>query len=228
MSQQLVFELARPEPPSLINFVIGANGEVTENLRRLAAAQLPAPGLCLWGEAGAGKTHLLHAGVEAARRGRPVFFCAHPSDVPGDPDRLPAGTLFAIDDVHRADAAAQGRLFTLFNGLAAAGGQWIAAADVPPARLDLREDLRTRIALGLVLEVKALADADKPRALATYATERGFHLPDDVIAYLLAHARRDMASLVATLAALDRHSLARRRPVTLALARDWLQRRSGA
>jgi hypothetical protein len=31
---------------------------------------------------------------------------------------------------------------------------------------------------------------------------------DDVIAYLLAHGRRDMTALLATLAALDRYSLA--------------------
>ena len=65
-----------------------------------------------------------------------------------------------------------------------------APATAPPARLALREDLRTRLALGLVFEVTPLADADKPRALAAYARERGFRLSDDVIGYLLAHGRR--------------------------------------
>ena len=64
-------------------------------------------------------------------------------------------------------------------------------------------------------------------ALATYARSRGFELSDDVIAYLLAHGRRDMTSLLATLAALDRHSLASKRPVTTALLREWLQRGLG-
>ncbi len=94
----------------------------------------------------------------------------------------------------------------------------------PPARLALREDLRTRLALGLVFEVIPLADADKPQALAAFARERGFRLSDDVIAYLLAHGRRDMPSLVATLAALDRHSLATQRGITVPLLREWLQR----
>ncbi|MBU6486062.1 MAG: hypothetical protein KGR23_14845, partial [Betaproteobacteria bacterium] len=155
---------------------------------------------------------------------RPAFFCARPVDVPAEPDRLPAASLVAIDGVHLAGADEQGRMFTLFNALAARGGQWVAAACAPPARLALRDDLRTRLALGLVFEVLPLADADKPRALAAYALERGFRLGDDVIAYLLAHGRRDMRSLVATLAALDRHSLATRRTVTVALLRDWMQR----
>jgi DnaA family protein len=57
--------------------------------------------------------------------------------------------------------------------------------------------------------VVPLADKDKSVALAAYATAR-IQLSDDVIAYLLAHGRRDMPTLVATLA-LDRHSLATQR-----------------
>ncbi len=72
-----------------------------------------------------------------------------------------------------------------------------------------------------------LTDAEKPAALAAYARQRGFRLTDDVIAYLLAHGRRDMGALLATLAALDRHSLATKRPITVPLLRDWLQREIG-
>ncbi len=98
---------------------------------------------------------------------------------------------------------------------------------VPPARLPLRDDLRTRLGWGLVYEVVPLADADKPAALAAYARARGFALSADVIAYLLAHGRRDMPTLVATLAALDRHSLATKRPITVPPAGEWLQRGLG-
>ena len=45
-----------------------------------------------------------------------------------------------------------------------------------------------------------------------------------MIAYLLAHGRRDMTTLIATLAALDRYSLAAKRPITVPLLRKWLQR----
>ena len=112
--------------------------------------------------------------------------------------------LILVDDVDRADAAAQGRLFSLYNALKATGGSLVATAAVPPARMALRDDVRSRLGWGLILEVLPLADEDKPAALVTYARSRGFALGDDVIAYLLAHGRRDMPSLVATLAALDR------------------------
>src|SRR5690606_33800457 len=94
----------------------------------------------------------------------------------------------------------------------------------PPARLGLRADLRSRLGSGLAYEVVPLADADKPAALAAYARSRGIVLDDDVIAYLLAHGRRDMPSLLATLAALDRESLAAKRPITVPLLRAWMQR----
>ncbi len=223
MGEQLVLDLAQPEPPTFANFVAAGNREALAALTALAAGTSRETGVLLWGAPGAGKSHLL-AGCAAASRAnaRPVMQCASPPELPATDD-LARGTLVVIDAADTADAHAQGRLFTLINRLAAVQGHWLAAVSLPPARLALREDLRTRLALGLVLEIVPLADADKPQALAAYARERGFDLADDVIGYLLAHGRRDMRSLVAALAALDRRSLAAKRGVTVPLLREWLQ-----
>jgi DnaA family protein len=224
--EQLIFELASPEPPSFDNFLPGPNREAVAALLRLASGDAGETGLLLWGPPGVGKTHLLLAATAAAAKvGRPVHHCAHPGALAADMP-LPAA-LVVVDDVDRADAAMQGRLFTVYNTLRATGGSLVAAAALPPARMALRDDLRSRLGWGLVHEVLPLADEDKPLALATYARERGFMLADDVIAYLLAHGRRDMTSLLATLAALDRHSLASKRPITTPLLKEWLQRGLG-
>ena len=45
-----------------------------------------------------------------------------------------------------------------------------------------------------------------------------------ILAYLLSHLPRDLASLNAVLDALDRHSLASQRPLTLPLVREALQK----
>ena len=181
------------------------------------------PGWCCGARRVSGKTHLLLAAAAEAASKRPVQYCASPEAMPGDtPSRA---VLLLVDDVDRADAAMQGRLFTLYNALRATGGALIAAAALPPARMALRDDVRSRLGWGLVYEVLPLADEDKPAALAAYARSRGFALADDVIAYLLAHGRRDMTTLVATLAALDRHSLASKRPITVPLLKEWMQRR---
>jgi len=223
--EQLIFELATPEPPSFANFLPGPNREAAAALARFAGGEAAETGLVLWGPPGVGKTHLLRAAAAAAVGARPVHFCADPDALPVDPP-LPAA-LVLVDDVDRADAAMQGRLFTVYNTLKATGGSLVVTASLPPARMPLRDDVRSRLGWGLVYEVLPLADADKPVALMTYARSRGFALADDVIAYLLAHGRRDMTSLLATLAALDRHSLASKRPITTQLLKDWLQRDPG-
>jgi len=222
VNEQLVFDLAAPEAPSFANFVAGRNAEAVEALRRAAEGGLAETGIVVWGARGAGKSHLLAATCAAARAaGRTAFHCADATTWPASVEPL---TLLAIDDIGRADAAAQARLFSLYNALKERGGTLVAASDVPPARLPFRDDVRTRLAWGLAYEIVPLADADKPVALAAYARSRGFALDDEVIAYLLAHGRRDMGSLVAALAALDRRSLAQKRPVTVPLLREWLQR----
>lgn len=223
--EQLIFELATPEPPTFANFLPGANRESIAALGRMAVGDATETGLLLWGPPGAGKTHLLLAAAAAAAGKRPVRYCPGPEALPADVEL--SGELVLVDDVERADAAAQGRLFTVYNTLKATGGALIAAAAMPPARLPLREDVRSRLGWGMIHEILPLADADKPRALSTYAQARGFALSDEVIGYLLAHGRRDMTSLLATLAALDRHSLASKRPITLPLLLEWQQRGLG-
>ena len=221
--EQLVFELAAPEPPRLANFLTGRNAELVGLLRRFVAGALDATGLLLWGAPAAGKSHLLRAATAVAEeQGVASRLIAHPADLK---DAACARvTLYAIDRIDEADAEASANIFTLFNDAKEHGGRIIAASRAPLAAMPLREDLRSRLGWGLVYEVLPLADEDKPAALAAYAKDRGFTLAGDVIDYLLRHGRRDMRSLLATLDALDRRSLAAKRPITVPMLKEWLQR----
>jgi DnaA family protein len=223
--EQLTLALAAPDPPSFDNYVVGHNAEALAALRALAGGAAGETGLLLWGASGAGKTHLLRATVAAVRsRGAAVMLFEAPGAlVAADAEVVGRNALIAVDAVDSASPEAQARLFTLFNVLQAAGGRLLAASQAPLARLPLREDLRTRMGWGQVYEVQPLADADKPAALLAWARQRGFGLADEVIRHLLVHGRRDMTTLLATLEALDRHSLATKRPITVALLRGWLQ-----
>ena len=89
----------------------------------------------------------------------------------------------------------------------------------------LRPDLATRLASGLVLEVKPLSDSDKLTALRRHAGARQLNVPDEVFRYLLTHWRRDLSSLTSMLDTLDRYSLALQRPVTVPLVKNILQSR---
>lgn len=225
MTEQLVFDLAAPQPPSFDNFLPGANAEAVAALQALAAGHVDETGIMLWGAAGAGKTHLLRAAVSmAVASGRSVV---HVDDANvlavQEANGLEEHALVSIDAIDAAGPEAQARLFTLFNVLKDRGRHLLVASRAPLAALTMREDLRTRLGWGLVYEITPLADADKPAALTAFARGRGFRLGDEVIAYLLAHGRRDMPALIAALAELDRHSLATKRPITVAMLKTWLQ-----
>jgi DnaA family protein len=221
--EQLTFELAPPEPQRFANFLPGRNGELVAALARFAEGREAAPSLLVWGPCATGKTHLLRGAVTlAAGLGRGACYYPEPKAVPPETGAEGFG-LVAVDRVDEADAASAGRIFTVYNALAQRGGRMLAASRLPLAALPLREDLRTRLGWGLVYEALPLTDEEKAVALAGFARERGFELSPEVIDYLLRHGRRDMGSLLASVVALDRLSLAAKRPITVPLLRDWLQ-----
>lgn len=199
--QQLLLELAPPPLPTLENFSPGRNAAALKALRE--ALSDGERFVFLWGPDGSGKTHLLRAfsraaaaaGIEAA----------------------------AVDDVARLGEAEQVALFDLCNRLRASRGALAASGTAPPAQLALRADLRSRLASGIVLQLHPLSDADKSDALAAHAAGRGMALDRELIAYLLSHFDRDMGTQIALLEALDRHSLQRKRPVTLPLLKEALR-----
>ena len=221
--EQLVLELAAAESPRFENFLPGRNAELVNALRRFASGQQNETGMLVWGAPGSGTSHLLHAAHELAQeRGVSSQRSAHPSEIQ-DADLQPAEQLIVVDRIDEADAAAAGRIFTLYNVLKENGARLLAASRTPLAMLQLREDLRTRLGWGLVYEIVVLPDEEKSSALAAYAQKRGFSLSSEVVDYLLRHRRRDMGSLMAALAALDRASLATKRPITVPLLREWLR-----
>jgi DnaA family protein len=223
--KQLALDLAGQPLPSLDNFVVGKNGELLENLQRLAAGQARERFLYVWGRPGSGRSHLLKGAVTAVQRAGAAAVCiACGADTPL-PEGLDRMDCVALDDVDRLGDAAQLAAFDLYNALREKNGALIASASAPPVQLELREDLVTRLAWGLVYQAHALSDEDKARALADHAATRGWPLSREVSDYLLTRARRDMPSLLATLEALDRYSLETRRPVTVPLVRELLETR---
>ena len=200
--QQLPLAISSAPEPSFDNYVAGANVEALARVKSLAAGALPEAIVYLWGEPGSGRSHL----VRAAARANPGLITA--------------------DDVELLDAAQQQALFVAINTARDGRAAVLAAGNAPPAGLGLREDLRTRLAWGLVYHIKPLTDAEKALHLRAEAGRRGLRLTDEVVWYLLNHLPRDLHSLNAALERIDRHSLARKRPVTLPLIREALEENS--
>jgi DnaA family protein len=212
--RQLALDLGRKPPQTLDTFFPGQNAELVQRLHAVAArrsAVLQERFLYLWGESGAGKTHLLQAlaneiDVRYLRPDAPAQDFEYAEDI----------GLYLLDDCNRLPPDSQIAAFNLYNQVRDNGGLLVAAGDAPPAGLVLREDLRTRLGWGL-------SDEEKVDALQQIAQARGLVVSVGVLPYLITHFRRDMRSLAAMLDALDCYSLETRRPVTLPLLRDLLQ-----
>ncbi len=219
--RQLLLDWGAARPQTLESFVIGRNQELAALLHRIAirdATSLDQRFLTLWGEPGAGKSHLLAA---LAVTGSALMLNA--DSAPADFRHASNTALYLVDDCDEFDEERQHVAFALYNEVRELGGVLVATAKKPPAQLEMREDLRTRLGWGLVYQVHGLTDDEKIAALTQAAQARGLALSGGVLPYLLTHFRRDMRSLSAMLDALDRYSLETQRPITTHLLRELLQ-----
>jgi len=215
VQQQLLLALLEAPPPALDNFVPGANAAALAALRGFGSD----PGLMslyLWGGRGSGRSHLWRA-WSSLRQGAYIDARAQP-DLAG----APSTTALAVDNCDALSENGQITLFNLYNHARESGGLVLSSGPLPAAQLGLRDDLKSRLAWGLALEVKPLTDAEKQAALLSHAGARGMRLSDDIVAYMLVHVRRDMPTLMRLIDSLDTASLAAKRPVTLPLLRELL------
>lgn len=218
--RQMLLDLKSEQPPTLENFVAGANAELVARLHTMANANC-FERLYLWGSAGCGKSHLLAATASAAEAQRPVLYLN--AEKVGAGVTAASGSLLVIDDAQRLDADAQIALFRMFNSARFLGLALLLSGDAPPLQLALREDLRTRIGQMLIYEIKALSDEEKAAALERHGILRGMLMDAGVVQYLLRHGRRDLPSLMGMLNSLDRASLEQHRPPTVPLLRELMQ-----
>lgn len=218
--KQLVLDMRSDTPPTLDNFVVGENAELLARLRFLAASDVT-EAVYMWGAAGCGRSHLLRgtqAAAEAMGRHAARLGAADVNDnLP-----LPADGILIVDDVHKLSPAGQMVLFRAFIASGPIKPALLLAGDAPPVRLELREDLRTRIGSSLIYEVRPLSDEEKAETLMRLAVRRGMRIERDVVAYLLYHGDRDLPWLTAVLEAMDQASLEHKRPVTIPFVKEIL------
>ena len=215
--KQLILDLIPPPQPTLDNFIPGRNGEALKAMLDAASGASPAKIIYLWGAASSGKSHLAQSFRLALNAAE--FFAEHAGVLPE------AVTCFVVEDVQAINEERQIGVFNLINLINANNTRHllIATGNAAPRDLRIRRDLASRLGQGLVFQLYPLSDDEKSAALRAHARTRGFGLRDEVIAYLLRHSRRDMASLIGFLDALDQYSLETGREITLPLLREMAQ-----
>ena len=217
MNQQF-FDFDEPAYPTFDKLLGTANAELIYYLQ-----QEHDQFLYIWGEQGSGKSHILQAWVgQALQAGHQALYV----DVGKTalPDSATEYDFVAIDQVEKLNAAEQSTLFYIFNTFRNSHkGNLLLSADVPPAKLTLREDLRTRMAYCLSYEVKSLSKEEKIDALINMAKTRQLNIDPIIYQYLLEHWRQDLSSLISMFNDLANYSITQGKPITLPLLRRLLK-----
>lgn len=225
--KQLALDIGLAAGPSLTNFSPGPNEAAWRHLQLwvggkvLSGVRSPVP-IYLWGTSGCGKSHLLKAAREALReQGACVGWLD--ASVHEPPPFDEHWTAVLMDDVHLYTAAQQHAAFNWFVNAQTGQQGVLAAGELPPADLRLREDLRTRLGWGHVYALEVLSEADRRAVLRQAADARGVFLGDEVMDYMLRRFSRDLGSLMQLLEHLDRYALQTQRAITIPLVKAMLE-----
>src|ERR1700682_1880657 len=108
--RQLLLDFTQAPAPTFANFVHGGNAELAHALEAAVKGELAERVLYVWGESGAGKTHLLKAFAEGSSALRARYLRAEDfgaeNFAPGH-----AAAMLAIDDIERLPEPEQVALF---------------------------------------------------------------------------------------------------------------------
>jgi chromosomal replication initiator protein len=184
------------------SFVVGASNRLA-HAASLAVAESPAHAynpLFIYGGAGLGKTHLLHAlGHVIRRRGLSVLYVSAESFTNDLIVSIRSGKtrkfrskyrnndVLLVDDVQfiAGKEATQEEFFHTFNALHGAGKQIVISCDRPPkALLALEDRLASRFGWGLIADVQPPDYEVRVAILRAKVEAASASVPDEVISFI--------------------------------------------
>ena len=216
-SSQLVLPFPYQPGYAAVDFLRAPSNE--DAVAWLARTQdWPCGQLALWGQAGCGKTHLLH--IWAARAGAALRSAAQPGGMPD----LPTSGGLAIDD---AEQAAEEPLLHLLNAAREAKLPVLLAARQPPARWPTRlPDLTSRLRAITAVEIGPPEDSLLQGLLMRLLADRQLVLSPVLQDWLRRRLPRAPGVLREVVERLDRAALAGggkiARPLAAAVLADLL------
>jgi DnaA family protein len=221
--KQIALPIGLASGPTLASFCAGPNEAALAHLKLWAGSPTRSPvPTYLWGAGGAGKTHLLLAVRQALReQGAAVGWLDASVAEPPEFDEQWAVVL--MDEVHLYTAVQQHAAFTWFVNAQSLQRGVLAAGQLPPADLKLREDLRTRLGWGHVFRLQVLSEPERRAVLRQEADARGVFLGDEVMDFMLTRFSRDLGSLMQLLDQLDAYALQTKRAITIPLIKSMLE-----
>ncbi|MFF8729796.1 chromosomal replication initiator protein DnaA [Streptomyces sp. NPDC015171] len=219
-------------------FVVGDANRFAHGAAR-AVAEAPATlynPLYVYGTSAIGKTHLLSAIGDHARRARPgarvryvtAEMLADEYPGPGRGPRLDAFRrrylgldLLLVDDIQalldRGGVCEEFRY--LFDALHGADKQIVVSSDRPPKQLaELGDRLRARLESGLITHVQPPDEAVRVTLLRRKARRDGIDAPPETLDYIAAHVQRNVRELEGALVRVRAFATLNRQPMDVGLA----------
>ncbi|NLX35868.1 MAG: chromosomal replication initiator protein DnaA [Chloroflexi bacterium] len=216
------------------DFIVGQSNRLA-HAGSLAVAEKPGQAynpLFIYGGAGLGKTHLLHAiGNRAVARGLRTLYVSTETFTnelinairlrTTDDFRAKYRTieLLLLDDVQFliSKDATQEEFFHTFNDLYQENRQIVLSSDRPPkAFISLEERLRSRFEWGLIADVKAPDYETRMAILATKAESQGLFVPNEVLAAIASRIESNIRELEGALTRVTAYASMLGEPLTMA------------
>jgi chromosomal replication initiator protein len=222
------------------NFVVGPSNHMA-----FAAAETVAnsPGriynpLFLYGGAGLGKTHLLHATghrlldqdqyvvyLSAEAFTNQLITAIQQRSMPDFRARYRSAQVLLVDDIQfiAGKEQTQEEFFYTFNELYEAGHQIVISSDKSPAQIPgLEERLRTRFEWGMIADLQPPDMETRIAILRHKATEHHARVPDDVLQVIAARFRNNIRELEGSLTRVLAYSRLTNEPLTAELVHSAL------
>jgi chromosomal replication initiator protein len=242
--------LRRPAPSTPLNeryvfetFVIGPSNSFA-HAAALAVAEQPAQAynpLFIYGGAGLGKTHLLHAIGHEARRLYPDLVVRYVSSEAFMNDfiqgvradgmaafrkRYREANILLVDDIQflAKGEQTQDEFFHTFNALHNDGCQIVISSDRQPAEIPgIEERLRTRFEWGLITDVQPPDLETRVAILQKRASADRVVVPNDVLEFIASRVQSNIRELEGRYTRVVSYAAVNRIPLSRTLAEEVLR-----
>jgi chromosomal replication initiation ATPase DnaA len=219
MTQQLAFDLPYIEGLGVEDFHLSlfnqAAFRVVSNW-----PNWPDPVVVLVGPEGCGKSHL--AAIWAQKTAATIL-CADDLHFENIPNIATSKALILEDMDRLAKKTDDSAFFHLLNLVRQSGGHLMITARTRPDEWEIvTPDLLSRLRLAPMVEIAPPDDALFRVLIAKLLHDRQLLVEPNVIEYLMLRIERSFASARTIVAALDRHSLEKSRPITRSFAAEIL------
>ena len=226
--KQIALPLSLDRQYSFENFISERADLITASLRALVRGDGEAQ-IGLWGTAASGKTHLLNASADYARKkgvvlqiydARQLLQCdANEFEGFSHCDVLAIDNLDAIAGNPDWEAC----FYQVINRCRDGDYRFVFAMLRRPEDIETTlDDFRSRLQWGLMLQLPSNDDSEIRQILRKRAQLIGIELGEDVISYLMTHHARNLDTQMSILRRLDRASLSQQRKVTIPLVKQAL------